>query len=124
MSSAGCDVDTVADAGHCGDDPGSAEPFAQGRDRDAHRVGERVCVLVPGSCQELFGTHDTAFGSDEDLQHGELFPGERDVTAVAIDLPPERIQTQARDLSHRWPVVGTPAVESSEPEHEFSQIEG
>src|SRR6185295_16228983 len=95
-------VDAVSDAGHGGDDPGLAEPFAQSRDRDAHRVGERVCVLIPGPCQELFGTHDTAFGSDEYLEHGELFPGERDVMAVAVDLPSERIQTQARDLSHGW----------------------
>src|SRR5690606_29144877 len=113
-SSAGCDVDAVADAGHGGDDPGLAEPFAQGRDRDAHGVGERVRVLIPGPGQELFGTHDTAFGSDEDLEHGELFPGERDVAAVAIDLPAERIQTQACDLSHGRPVVGAPAVECPE----------
>src|SRR4029450_3409960 len=86
-SGAGCDVDAVAGAGDGGDDPGFAEPFAQGRDRDAHGVGERVCVLIPRPRQELFGTHDPAFGGDEDLEHGELLPGERDVTAVAVDLP-------------------------------------
>ena len=40
-------VDAVPDAGHGGDEPGLAEPFAQSRDRDAHGVGERVCVLIP-----------------------------------------------------------------------------
>jgi transposase len=39
-------VDAVAGAGHGGDDPGFAEPFAQCRDGDAHGVGERVGVKV------------------------------------------------------------------------------
>src|SRR4029078_7497005 len=80
-------VDAVADAGHGGDDPGFAEPFAQCRDRDAHGVGERVRVLIPRPFQQFLGGDDTAFGSDQDLEHGELFPGEPDVPAVAIDLP-------------------------------------
>src|SRR5256885_11738455 len=112
-------VDAVAGAGDGGDDPGFAEPFAQSRDRDAHGVGERVCVLIPGSRQELFGADDAAFGSDEDLEHGELLPGQRDVAAVTVDLAAERIQPQACDLSHGWPVVGAPAVKRSETEHEF-----
>src|ERR1700732_4031987 len=62
--------------------------------------------------------HDTPFGSDEDFEHCELFPGERDVAAVAVDLAAERIQTQACDLSHRWSVVGAPAGEGSEAEAE------
>src|SRR4029453_10403589 len=102
-------VDAVADTGHGGDDPGFAEPFAQSRDRDAHGVGERVCVLIPRPFQELLGADDTAFGSDEDFEHCELLPGERDVAAslrsVAEDLAAERIQPQARDLSPGRPVV-------------------
>ena len=116
-------VDAVPDAGHGGDDPGFAEPFAQSRDRDAHGVGERVCVLVPRSRQELFGADDTAFGGDEDLEHCELLPGQRDVAAVAVDLAAERIQPQTCDLSHGRPVVRAPAVERSETEHELPELE-
>src|SRR5215472_14539202 len=116
-------ADAVPGAGHGGDDPGFAEAFAQCRYCDAHGVGERVCVLIPRPFQEFFGADDTAFGGDEDVEHGELLPGERDVAAVPVDLPAERIQTQARDLPHGWPVVGAPAVERSEAEHEFSQFE-
>src|SRR4051794_26630512 len=86
------DVDAVPDTGHGGDDPRFAEPFAQCRDRDAHRVGERVCVLVPRSLQELFGADDTAFGRDEHFEHGELLPGQRDIAAVAMDLAAERVE--------------------------------
>src|SRR5436305_9107413 len=110
-------LDAVPDAGHGGDDPGFAEPLAQSRDRDAHGVGERVCVLVPCSRQELFGADDTAVGGDEDLEHCELLSRQRNVAAVAVDLAAERIQAQTCDLSHGWPVVGTPAVERSEAEH-------
>src|SRR4051794_11838703 len=106
-------VDAVADAGHRGDDPGFAEAFAQSRDRDAHGAGERVCVLIPCSLQELFGGDDPAFGSHEDFEHCELLPGQCDVAAVAVDLAAERIQPQTRDLSDGWPVVGAPAVECS-----------
>ena len=102
---------------------GFAEAFAQCRDRDAHGVGERVGVLIPRSFQELFGADDTAFGGDEDLEHGELLAGERDVAAVAVDLAAERIQTQTCDLSHGRPVVGAPAVECSETEHELLEFE-
>ena len=80
-------------------------------------------MLVPCPLQELFGTDDTAFGADEHLEHRELLPGECDVVAVAVDLAAERIETQTCDLSHRRPVVGTPAVERSEPEHELSELE-
>src|SRR5439155_3016517 len=86
-------------------------------------VGERVRVLIPCSRQEFFGADDTAFGSDEDFEHGELLPGQRDVAAVAEDLPAERIQPETRDLSYGWPVVGAPAVERSETEHELSELE-
>src|SRR3954470_1632016 len=72
-------VDAVPGAGHGGDDPGLAEAFAQCRDRDAHGVGERVRVLIPRAFQELLGAHHAAFGSDEDLEHGELLAGQRDV---------------------------------------------
>src|SRR5262249_13478411 len=116
-------VDAVPDAGHGSDDPGFAEAFAQSRDRDAHGVGERVCVLIPCSRQEFFGADDTAFGSDEDFEHCELLPGERDVAVVAVDLSAERIQPEACELSHGWPVVGAPAVERSETEHEFPEFE-
>ena len=116
-------VDAVPGAGHGGDDPGFAEALAQCRDRDAHGVGERVRVLVPRPFQELFGADDTAFGSDEHLEHGELLAGQRDVAAVAVDLAAERIQPQAGDLPHGRPVVGAPAVERSEPEHELSELE-
>ena len=51
------------------------------------------------------------------------FRVERDVAAVAVDLAAERIQTQTCDLPHGRPVVGTPAVECSEPEHELSELE-
>ena len=85
--------------------------------------GERVCVLIPRPFQELFGADDTAFGGDEDFEHCELLPGQRHVAVVAVDLSPERIQPQTCDLSHGWPVVGAPAVERSEPEHEFLEFE-
>src|SRR5262249_46982872 len=64
-----------------------------------------------------------AFGGDEDVEHGELLAGERDVAAVAVDLAAERIQTQARDLSYGWPVMSAPAIERSEPEHELAELE-
>src|SRR6266567_3696646 len=116
-------VDAVPDPSRGGNDPGFSEPFAQCRDGDAYGVGERVGVLIPRPFQEFFGADDTAFGSDEDVQHGELLTGERDVAAVAVDLAAERIQTQAGDLSHGWPVVGPPAVERSEAEHELAELE-
>src|SRR6187397_596469 len=99
----GASVDPVAGAGHGGDDPGLAEALAQSRDRDAHGVGERVRVLVPGPRQELFGADDTAFGGDEDLEHGELLPGQGDVAAVAVDLASERVQSQTGELSNGRP---------------------
>src|SRR5207248_1536708 len=61
------------------------------------------------------------FGSDEDFEHCELLPGQRDVAAVAVDLSAERIQPQTCDLSHGWP--GASAVERSETEHELSELE-
>src|SRR3954453_18578695 len=91
-------VDGVADAGHRGDQPGFAEPLAQRRDRDAHGVGERVGVLVPRPFQEFLGADNTALGRDEDFEHRELLPRQRDVAAVAVDLAAERIQAQAGDL--------------------------
>src|SRR5438309_10671593 len=91
-------ADAVSGAGHGGDDPGFAEAFAQSRDRDAYGVGERVCIRIPRPFQELLGADDTAFGSDEDFEHGELLPGERDVAAVAVDLAAERIEPQTGDL--------------------------
>ena len=99
------------------------EPFAQSRDRDAHGVGERGCVLVPRPRQELLGADDAPFGGDEDFEHRELLPGQRDVAVVAVDFSPERIQPQAGYLSHGWPRVGAPAVERSEAEHELSELE-
>ena len=78
---------------------------------------------IPRPFEQLFGADDTAFGSDEDLEHRELLPGQRDVAAVAVDLPAERIQPQACDLPHGRPVVGAPAVERSEPEHELPELE-
>src|SRR3954452_5519219 len=116
-------IDAVPVAGHGGDDPGLAEPLAQSRDRDAHRIRERVCVLIPCSRQELFGADDTAFGSDEDFEHCELLPGQCDVAAVAVHLASERIEPDTCDLSHRRPVVGTAAVECPETEHELSELE-
>src|SRR5438270_11233707 len=104
-------VDAVPGAGHGGDDPGFAEPFAQSRDRDAHGVGERVCVLVPRSFQKRFRADDTAFGGDEDFEHRELLPGQRDVAAVTVDLSAERILPQTCDVEHRWSVVCAAAVE-------------
>src|SRR6202040_3881798 len=98
------------------DDPGFAEAFAQGRDGDAHGVGERVGVLIPRPFQKLFGADDAAFGGDEDFEHSELLPGQRDVAAVAVDLSAERIQPETCDLSHGRPVVSAPAVERSETE--------
>src|SRR3954471_17309593 len=117
-------ADAVPGAGYGGDDPRFAEPFAQCRDGDAHGVGERVGVLIPGPFEELFGADDAAFGSDEDLEHGELLPGQRDVAAVAVNLAAERIQPQIRDLAHRRSVMRTPAVERSETEHELLELEG
>src|ERR1041385_1678329 len=116
-------VDAVPDAGHGCDEPGFAEPFAQSRDGDPRSVGERVCVLIPCSLQELFGADATAFDSDEDFEHGELLPGQRDVAAVAVDLAAERIQPQTGDLSHRRPRGGAPAVERSGRQHELSHVE-
>src|SRR6476646_2716423 len=79
-------VDPVADAGHRGDEPWFAESLAQGRDGDADGIGERVGVLVPSPLEQLFGADDAASGGDENLEHGELLPGERDVAPVAEDL--------------------------------------
>ena len=116
-------IDAVPDAGHRGDQPGFAEPLAQGRDRDAHGVGERIGVLVPRPLQELLGADHTAFGGDENFEHGELLPGQRDVPAVPVDLAAERVQPQASDLPHGRPAVRAPAVECPEPEHELPQLE-
>ena len=102
---------------------GSPRRLRSARDGDAHGVRERVGVLVPCSRQEVFGADDTALGGDEDLEHRELLPGQRDVAVVAVHLAAERIQSQACDLSHGRPVVRAPAVECSETEHELPQLE-
>jgi len=47
--------------------------------------------------QKLFGADDTAFGGDENFEHGELLAGERDVAVVAVDL--------ARNGSRRRPAI-------------------
>src|SRR3954466_8701987 len=101
-------VDSIPGAGHGGDDRGFAEAFAQSRDRDAHRVGERVCVLIPRPSQQLFGAAHAAAGRDQDFKHCELLAGERDVAAVAVDLAAERIHPQPGDLTHRRSVVCSP----------------
>src|SRR4051794_19403966 len=111
-------MDAIADARNGGDDPGLAEAFAQSRDSDAHGVGERICVLVPRSREELFPADDAAFGIDENLEHCELLPGQRDVAVVAEDLTAERIESQTRELSDGRPVVSAPAVERPQAEHE------
>src|SRR5204862_578508 len=90
---------------------------------DAHRVGEWVGILVPRLFQELFGADDAAFGTDEDVEHGELLSGQRNVTAVAVDLATERIQPQTGELADRRTGVGASSVERSEPEHELSEFE-
>ncbi len=73
--------------------------------------------------QELFGADDTAFGRDEDSEHRELLARQCDVAPVAVDLAPERIQSHTGDLAHRRPVVCAPAVECSDSQHEFSELE-
>src|SRR3982750_2184722 len=85
-------VDPVPDAGHGGDDRRFAEALAQGGDGDAVGGGERVGALVPPPFQQLFSAHDPAFGLDEDVEHGERLAGERDIAAVPVDLPTERVQ--------------------------------
>ena len=70
--------------------------------------------------QQLLGADDTAFGGDEELEHGELLAGERHVAAVAVDLAAERIEPQARNRAYGRPAVGAPAVERSEAEHELA----
>src|SRR3954451_24776593 len=111
----GSRVDAVPGAGHGGDDPGLAEPLAQSRDGDADGVRERIRILVPCAFQQLLGADDTAFGGDEDLEHRELLPGQRDVAVAAVRLQAKRIEAQAGDLSHGRAVVRAPAVERSEP---------
>src|ERR671935_251129 len=106
-------IDAVADAGDRRDDPGFAEALAQRRHGDADGVGERIRVLVPRSREQGFGADDAAFGLHEDFEHGELLAGQRDIATVAVDLAAERVQPQAGDLSHGWPVVCAPAVERS-----------
>src|SRR3954471_7792178 len=116
-------VDAVADAGHRRDDPGLAEAFAQSRDGDPHGVRERVRVLVPRPREQLLGTDDAALRGDEDFEHRELLSSERDVAAVAVDLPPKRVEPQAGDLPDGRPAIGAPAVERSESEHELAELE-
>jgi hypothetical protein len=123
MPDGGFCVDAVADTGHGGDQPWLAEPLAQGRDGDAYGVGKRVRVLIPCPLQEHFGADDTAFGRHEDLEHGELLAGQRDVAAVAVDLAPERVQPQTGELEHRWPAVGSSPIERPEPHHQLAQLE-
>jgi hypothetical protein len=116
-------VDAVADPGDGRDDPGFAEALAQGRDRDADGVGERVGVLVPGPFQQVLRADDPALGGEEHLQHRELLAGERDVTSVAEHLPAERVEPQAPDLADRRPGVPAPAVERPQPQDELPQVE-
>ena len=103
-------------------DPGLAESLAQGRDRDANGVGERVGVLVPCSFEALRRC-DTAFGGDEHLEHGELLPGQRDATGRPGRPRGETDRAAALDLPHRRSVVRAPSVECSEPQHELLQVE-
>ena len=89
-----------------------------------HGVDERVCVLVPRLRWEFFGADDAAFGGDEDFEHCELLPGQRDVAAVAVDLSAERIQTQALRSLAQVACCGRACGRRSEPEHEFSGSNG
>ncbi len=73
--------------------------------------------------QELLGADDSALRGHEDLEHRELLAGERHVAAVAVDLAAERVEPQTCDLSHGRPVVGAPAVERPQAEHEFPEFE-
>src|SRR3954453_16414403 len=117
-------VDAVADAGHGGDDPGPPEPLAQPGHRDADCVRERVRVLIPRPRQKIFRADDAALGGDENLEHCELLPGQRDVAAVAEDLAPKRIHSETCDLAHGGPAVRAPAIECAETKHELLEIEG
>src|ERR1700685_1282757 len=65
---------------------------------------------------------DAGYGGDAPGV-AEAVPGQRDVASVAVDLSPERIQAQPGDLSHGWPAVAAAAVECSETEHQFLQLE-
>src|SRR4051812_21111199 len=116
-------LDAVADAGNGRDEPGLAKALAQARDGDAHRVRERIRVLVPRPCQQLFGADDTAFRGDQDLEHGELLAGQSHVAAVAVALAPERVEPQPRDLPDGRPVVRAAAIEGSKAEHELLELE-
>ncbi len=73
--------------------------------------------------QQRLCADDTTLCGHEDLEHGELLARQRDVVPVAVNLAAEGVQTQAGDLPHGWPVVGTPAVECPEPEDEFLELE-
>src|SRR5437763_16181453 len=97
-------VDAVAGAGDSRDDPRLAEPFAQTRDGDTHRVGERVRVLVPRPRPELLCANDPTSSGDEHFEHCVLLPGQRDVTAVTVDLAAARVQPPTRARSPRCPV--------------------
>jgi hypothetical protein len=62
---------------------------------------DEVCVLIPRSFQQFFGADDATSGGDEDLEHRELFPGERDVAVVVVNLPAKGIQTQGEGRTAR-----------------------
>ena len=87
-------------------------------------------ALVKGSAfssqarsNSVFGADDTAFGGDEDFEHGELLPGERDVASIAEDLPAEGVHPEARDLADRGSGVRASAVERPQPHDELSKLE-
>src|ERR1700722_3984530 len=81
-------------------------------------------MLVPGLFQELLRADHATICRNQHLEDRKLLASEHDIATVPVHLASEWIESQTSDLSHRWPVVGSPAVEGSEAKHQFSELEG
>ena len=84
--------DAVSDAGRVLDDVRFSELAAQAADRDADGVGERVGVLIPGLLEQSFCAERAGAGPEQRFEHGELFGGEVELSAVAGGGTGERVE--------------------------------
>ena len=116
--------DAVSDPGCVLDDLRLSELAAQAADRDAYRVGERVGVLVPGLLEQSFRAERARADPEQRFEHGELFGGEIEPSAVAGGSASERVEFDACGCEGALSGGGFAACERSDAQDELGEVEG
>lgn len=81
----------VAGTWYRADEPGLSKSLTQTGDGDSYRIGEWVRVLIPCSFEQVLSTHHASLSRHEHLEHGELLPGQGNISALPIHLTPKRV---------------------------------